>query len=371
MKKISLITIFDNINFGTYLQAFALGQILKIKGFDVEIVNYIRSSETLPKIMKKNLSKNIIKIFYRFFYIIPQTVLMRKKNILFIKKFLRISKKYTSFEFLKNAPPKADVYLTGSDQVWNSWHNEGVDRSYYLDFAPVGKDRIAYGASIGMNDFQENEKRIIKEMLDKYKFISVREKKAKEVLKNLKIENVEVVLDPTLLFSKDEWLKLVDISIFKKKEPYLLIYSVEGKSENNHIKDVADQVSKNKELSVYSVSSNGKIRDFINFTDRDFICASLPLFLSLFAQADFVVVSSFHGTAFSINMNKNFITISPSKFNTRIDNLLNICNLQERKISGINSYTNKLLDDIDYSGVNRILSCERTDSIHFLEKALH
>ena len=370
MKKISIITVFDITNFGTYLQVLALGKTLETKGFSVEVIKYIRPKQTWKRYMKNILSRgNIIKVLYYFFLNIPLTLFLRRKNHLFIKKYLPVSKKYGSFEALKNNPPIADIYLTGSDQVWNSYYNQGLDRSYYLGFAPAGKNKFAYAASIGMSDFPENEKEMTKELLSQYKHISVREQQAKEILENLGFSNIEVVLDPTLLFSKNDWLNLIDISVFKKKEPYLLVYSVEGKFENEQIKEIAQKVAESKNLSIYCVSFEGKLHG-LKFGKKRFTRATPPLFLSLFAQADFTVVSSFHGTAFSINMNNIFITVSPPKFNSRIDSLLNICGLQERKVSDINSFSDKLLDNIDYSRVNEIMADERNKSMNFIDKIM-
>ena len=368
MKKVVIVTILDNVNFGTFLQVLALGKILEAKGFNVEVVKYIRPTRT-PKNLSKNFwSKNIVKNLYHFFLNIPLILLLRRKDHMFIKKHLPVSKKYTSFDALKHNPPMADIYLTGSDQVWNSYYNGGIDRSFYLDFAPSGNDKVAYGASIGMSDFPENEKKTTRELLEQYKSISVREQQAKQILENLGLQNIEVVLDPTLLLTKTDWEKLIDISVFKKKEPYLLVYSVE-KAEDELVKDIALKVAQNKKMPIYCISSEGKLHG-LRLGKKRFTRATPPHFISLFAQADFTVVSSFHGTAFSINMNKNFITISPSKFNSRIDNLLNICGLQERKISDIKSFSDKLLDDIDYSVVNHILTNERDKSMDFINKAI-
>ena len=293
MKKVVIITIFDNNNFGTYLQVLALGKTLEAKGFNVEVVKYIRPTRTWINTSIFYLNKNIVKDLYHFFLNIPLMFFLRRKDHLFIKKYLPISKKYTSFVALKHNPPVADIYLTGSDQVWNSYYNGGIDRAFYLDFAPAGKDRIAYGASIGMSDFPENEKSTTKELLDQYKSISVREQQAKQILENIGLQNIEVVLDPTLLLTKTDWIKLMDISVFKKKEPYLLVYSVEGKNENELVKDIALKVAQNKKMPIYCVSSEGKLHG-LKLGEKRFTRATPPLFISLFAQADFAVVSSFH-----------------------------------------------------------------------------
>ncbi len=370
MKKIALVTVFDIVNIGTYLQTLALGEILKANDCEVNVVNYIRPMHTWQGIIKRYFKIGVVKALYYFVFKFSQMLVLRKKNKQFIQKYLFLSKEYTSFEKLKNNPPEADIYLTGSDQVWNSQHNRGIEHSYYLNFAPIDKPRIAYAASIGMEDFPENEKNEIRDLLAKYVHISVREKQAKQIMENLGIQNSEVVLDPTLLLSKNDWISLVDISCFKKKEPYLLVYSVESKKQNELIKQIAKQIAKEKNLAIYSVSYQGKIRNQMNFADRCFTRSTPELFLSLFAQADFTVVSSFHGTAFSVNFNKEFVSVAPAQFNSRVDSLLSLVDLKDRIIANTNSDILNL-KVIDYNAVNQILDIEREKSIAYLRRAIN
>lgn len=124
---------------------------------------------------------------------------LRKKDKNFLKKYLT-KKEYYSFNELAQNPPQADIYVTGSDQVWNSSYNKGIDKSFYLDFAPKQKPRISYASSIGMEYIPEHEKQTIIELLSKYQAISVREKKAEQLLNELNLPiKPTTVLDPTLL----------------------------------------------------------------------------------------------------------------------------------------------------------------------------
>ena len=137
--KVSVITILDNTNYGTYLQALATGMAIQSCGHDVEIVHYTRWCQT-----QKGRSRTILKERGLLRWInrcvlksSKKTFELRDKDYEFLKTYLSVTGEYIGFEMLKANPPKADIYLTGSDQVWNSVYNRGIDRSFYLDYAPI------------------------------------------------------------------------------------------------------------------------------------------------------------------------------------------------------------------------------------------
>lgn len=367
MKKVSIITILDNTNFGTYLQVVALGQVLKEKGCEVEVVKYIRKHTRILYKIRKAFSRFSPKTLYTLFVRIPVMAFLRWKDYQFVSKYLLLSKTYTSFEELKRKPPEAGLYLTGSDQVWNSIYNNGIDRAYYLDYAPIRAKRCAYAASIGQGQIPKEEAAEIKGLLSNYALISVREKNAVDLLKELGVDS-ELVLDPTLLLPGKKWVELVDCSCFNKTEPYLLVYSVETTKENKVIETVAKRIAQEKQLKIYGIYYGG-IESKLACCDRNFYYATPDKFISLFSQADFVVVSSFHGTAFSINFNKNFITVSPARFNSRIDSLLELSNLKDKCIATYEELFEQYYN-YDYSTVNQILTLEREKSNLYIDKML-
>lgn len=291
---------------------------------------------------------------------------LRKLDIDFLASYLPLTDEYVGFDALMANPPLADVYLTGSDQVWNSFYNRGIDKSYFLDFTPKGKKRICYAASIGMPSFPEQEKDETKRLLKNYHEITVRELSAKQILADMEISS-EVVLDPTLLLNKEQWEQIAEKYTFTEDEPYLLTYSVEYGKEDSYIKHYAKKIAEKKGLKLYHITYGGK--PFDNYYDKVYSYATPDKFLNLMLHASFVVVSSFHGTAFSINFNKSFITVSPKKFNSRIMSLLEITGLKSRMVTDSSSPIESF-DEIDYSSVNRILDGERMKSIKILSKML-
>lgn len=366
--RISIITILDNQNIGTYLQAYALANVLQERGAEVEYVDYRRKSESLffssLEILKRKGSSKIhlfISAAYRFISV----GIGRYKLRSFLKKKVRYSRTvYHNFDQLKKRPPMADIYMTGSDQVWNSKYNNGLDASFFLGYAPEGKKRLAYAASIGMEDFPENEKGEVKQLLNRYDALSVREQKAKEIVSGIGIDRAEVVLDPTLLLDRFKWSQLSEESNFVKTEPFVLVYSVED-SRNHIVEQCARKMADQIHGKVYQLSS-GWFRDKIA-CDRFFAFATPQLFIKLFREADYVVVSSFHGTAFSVNMNKQFVSVAPQRFSSRMRSFLELMGLENRIITDENSDILSM-ESIDYDSVNEKIEQMRIHSFAFIDK---
>lgn len=269
---------------------------------------------------------------------------------------------------MKSNPPLADIYVTGSDQVWNSIYNEGIDKSFYLDFAPPGSKRVAYAASIGMPEIPEGEVEETKRLLHKYSAITVREADASRILAGLGFNDVPVVLDPTLLLDKPAWTDIARRFSPIKTEPYILVYSVEEKAQNELIGRYAGMISRKHGWKIYEISYNSYHRR-LKFADRHFLQVTPEIFLQLMLNAEFVIVSSFHGTAFSINFNKQFLTVTPNRFNSRVDNILTLCNLRDRLVTSP-SFDIEALQPIDYGEVNKIIETERNKSIDLLNTML-
>ena len=363
--KIAIITILDNTNYGTFLQALATGLTIQKLGYDVEVIRYTRPFMTPEGHSKLFLKEHgLLKWLYRCKLIGMERVWqLRERNFSFIKKYIKVTPEYVGFDSLLNNPPIADVYLTGSDQVWNSVYNKGIDRSFYLDFAPAGCKRIAYGASIGMDSIPSKEIEETRLLLEKYAHITVREYEASILLNNLGI-STEVVLDPTLLLKQDDWSRLVKDLHFISSEPYLLVYCVEKKEQRSLIEYYAKRLAKEKNLKIYAISYRDARKEF-PWADRWFSYATPEEFLSLMSNSEFNVVSSFHGTVFSVIFNKPFITISANRFNSRVNHLLTKINL-DYLIVNDKSFNFKKLEGLRYMDVNKRLESLRKQSLMIL-----
>ncbi len=368
--KIDIITLHNVKNYGSVLQSLATQIILEKKGYEVEFINYYRKNLIDSNILKNNLnnskffSKNFItKLIGKI--ILPKTINKQIKVFNeFINEYIKMTKdKYYSFEELKDNIPEADIYCTGSDQMWNSEWNHGIEKAFYLDFLPDKAPRFAFASSFGRKEIPQAEEDEVKNMLRKYKAISVRERSGLNILNKMGIEYVEHVLDPTLLLDKNVWKKLISDNVLEKKK-YILVYQLNMK--NKEFDQYVKKLSKNKKIPVIRVSINnyqrfkyGKLIDTPKVLD----------FLNYFLNAEYIITDSFHGTAFSINLNKKFICIFPKKFSERLQSLLELTNLKERKLKNYKDI-NQIDEEIDWKKVNTILDLERKKTNDFIDKAL-
>ena len=369
MKRVSVITILDNNNYGTFLQAFALCKVLETYGWVPELVDYCRphAKPLTSWLQMCKEVKNPLRIISRTRGYIRSTALHRKDR-LFVKPYLSPRICY-SVEDIRNSITVADVYMTGSDQVWNSIHNRGIDKAFFLAYAPEGAKKISYAASVGMPEFKEWEKNETKSLLEQYCHITLREESAINLLGSLGLDTSKLksVLDPTLLLDKNQWEKYINRPRLHE-EKYLLVYSVETKAQDALINSVAEKVAKDNGLKIVGVYYGGKYNR-IMCCDYNHFYATPDEFLSLIYYADFTVVSSFHGTAFSITFEKDFFTIMPDRFNSRVNNLLQISGLENRMIKSSN--IEKLPDyTIDYSNVREKIKVEREQSTVVLNEML-
>ena len=191
-------------------------------------------------------------------------------------------------------------------------------------------------------------------------YISVREETAKELIANFTNKEISVTLDPTLLLSKNDWEK---IAITPNNKSYILLYNMGNMPLTNQI---AKTIAKEKKLKILEIfSGNRSLKKLY----RHATCptAGPREFLGLFANASYIVTSSFHGTAFSLIFNKQFVTVAHPTAGSRMRDLLAKLDLSERIVTNINDIPYR---DIDYKKVNAKLDIERQKSIAFLENAL-
>lgn len=369
--KIDIITLHNVKNYGSVLQSYATQKIFEDKGFDVEFINYYRENLIDENILKDNLknssffSKNFLTRFLGRIFL-PGTINKQIKVFnQFLKKYIKVTdQKYYTFEQLKNNVPKADLYCTGSDQMWNAEWNNGIERAFYLDFLPEESKRFAFSTSFGRESIENDEENKIYPMLKKYMAISVREKSGKKILDDMGIKNSVHLLDPTFMLTKEEWNKLIQTSINLKNKDfkYILVYQLNMK--NKEFDEYVRVLSKEKKLPVIRVSINnyqkfkyGKLESTPDVLD----------FLDYFMKAEYIVTDSFHGTAFSINFNKKFICVFPKKFSERLNSILQLTNLKTRQFTDVTKISD-IDNPIDYNKVNDILNKERNNANAYLDK---
>ena len=373
--KVSVITLHTVNNYGSVMQTYATQKVFEKLGCDVEFVDYWRKSNTPDECAKRLLDSSTMKRLKPIWGLNPFTIKLTVKLLkIFVtnkesqmRKFIRervtlSPTSYYSIDDLKDNPPEADIYVTGSDQVWNSIWNQGLDRAYFLDYAPVGKPKVSFSASIGRSELERDEMVEMYELLKQYDAISVREASAVQILRDMGLE-AKLILDPTLMLNREEWIE-IEKEPRGRKTPYLLIYQLHI---NPNIDLYADTLARAKGWEIVRIGLSRSDKKKIGTTCMN---TSVPEFLGLFSHAACVLTDSFHATAFSLNMGTDFISVLPNSFGTRIESITELTGTKDRILS---SYDDLSIADceINKEQVKNILRQEREKGYAFLRNSIY
>lgn len=362
--KIDIVTLHRAQNYGSVLQTFALQKQIEELGHQAFILDYYPERYTNKGLLKrlKNKSsrfKNPLVLLIAKLLIYPSYL---KKGIQFNKFMHYLNLEKPSFATNEEGMGRftdADAYCAGSDQIWNSHWNEGVEKALFLDFVPKGKLCFSYAASIGLSNIPANEIDETKLLLDKFEFLSLREDKGVELVKELGRTDAVQCLDPTLLMSKEEWSQYADDS-YNGKE-YVLTYNLHHDPE---IDKCAKAIASKYHLQIRNISYNW--HDIVRHGHLDW-CPTVEGFLGLIKNAKYVVADSFHATAFSIIFEKPFVVITPEVASSRLSSLLKMLGLDDHNINKFTSL--KVIEQpIDYIRVKSIVATKQRESISYLNK---
>lgn len=352
--RIGTLTFHKVNNFGAVLQAYALQTYITRLGYDSEIIDYI------PIKVSKSSKETIAKKVLRYLHNPKKQIYLRltnKRFSLFRKHNLRISTtSYLGDNDIESNPPLYDVYIVGSDQVWNTELSNN-SKGFYLHFVKEGK-KLSYAASFGKEYINDRESNYINKYLRTFDSISVREKHHADLLHGIFNIDVEVTLDPVFLIDKSEWQK-IEKPVKRIPKKYILVYMLQYSEE---LLECAYKKAKELNCDIVYISLtkeriNGRV-----------LCGIGPSeFLYVLSGATYICTNSFHGTAFSIIYNKDFSVVRHTSRNTRIDNILEILGLKERYYD-IQDY--KMLNSIDYELVNQRLGIVIQKSQKYLQDTL-
>ena len=333
------------------MQTYALQNTLNALGIENEVIDF-RSGmiEDLYIPFQKRNIKNLA--------FIP---CLKKKKVFdrFLNKNITMSASVDRNELI-SSEKKYDKYITGSDQVFCK-KCATDEKTYFLDFVKESSRKKSYAASIGNANLSEKEKAIYKELLENYDEVSVRENSAKEIFSNASLfdKTINVNVDPTLLLRADEWDKVRNHNM--QKAPYILVYTVLG--EYNLLDEALKLSQKTGYRVIYLNDTMIRRKKGMKYE----IAVSPEDFIGYFAEAEYVLTNSFHGTAFSIIYNKQFKVEIEAKGrrNIRSEELLSMLGLSKRFLEedGIAD----IEDEIDWESVNRILGQEQEKSKNYLQ----
>lgn len=349
MTKIALTTKYSAYNFGAMLQTYALQNSLQKLGADCFVVDADRK-RTPGSPRGYGLSSVLGKIFYRLYQNDLQCGYDRFES--FLNDFNK-SKHYSSYDELKQKPPVADVYLTGSDQVFNPLD---IQENYFLRYAPQNAVRASYAASMGISYIPDGCKNIFREYLKDFDYVSVREKTAQELIKEEFGQEVTVNVDPTLLLTEAQWEKVAVENNFDK--PYIFCYVLYKPAWlNGWLKQLHKKTGK----EIVVISSDA----YRNIYHTKMVRNAGPReMLGWLRNADFVISSSFHGVALSIANRKPFYAVVNPDAPARISDLLGIFGLENRIIDAEHDF---ILTNIDYEPVAKRQLQEQRRSFEYLK----
>ena len=349
-KRISIVTWLGDGNYGTALQAFALKHKLELLGCEAQLlykIGVVRSiRETIGKILgkKKTLTKS-------------EEVMAE-----FWKKYGNVRNVYSILP--KNSLRReTDLFLNGSDQVWNTYFY--FDPFYFIAFAGNCR-RAAYASSIGTDSVNPKYKDRVLSYLSKFSHIGVREESGVKALVDLTgRKDIRQVVDPTFLLTSHDWKNLLkDTNPEQSIESgYMLVYLI-GKNEEyqSHVDEIAQRSGLKQIVVIESKESGGFVKGSMNIKDQS------PLeFVRLIEGASLVCTDSFHATALSMNMNRDFVVLKRFKDSDKASQNSRLYDLLERYGVKDRLYNpSTALDKIDYNRLNERLSKDIADSEEFL-----
>lgn len=377
MAKIGLITFHSAYNFGSVLQAYATQVAIQQLGFEVEVINY--RSKTQRAFYERLYRTDFgLKHLLNDLSLAPAFRKRDRRNRSFedfIRTKFSLSKEISTISDLDNYSDRYNLFISGSDQVWNKHANEletvpwEYMKPYLLSF--TDNPKISYASSVA--NMSNDEIKKIREQLLNFQSISMREKTDAVRLSKILNKPVTNVLDPTLLLTKDEWRSALggSQSSFASSIPenFVLYYSLSGTKGLMKARRELTSLAKRTGCKVLILSPFGLIP-----SSKYCECVSEagPLeFVELIRKAKLIVTDSYHGTLFSINFHKQFYSISNSQAsNKRKDQVLEQLNLLSRRVPDLEGLSSISFDKIDYSNSDSLLQRNRDESINYLKTAI-
>ncbi|WP_282054692.1 polysaccharide pyruvyl transferase family protein [Maribacter luteus] len=362
--KIGIYTIHADYNYGAMYQAYATQKALENLGYKAELV-YLHSEKERKKFENRILTfqlKSLLKFLYA--RLNPKVGLKYKRFRAFHAK-MNLSKRYYSIDEIYNSPPKYDIHLVGSDQVWNL-QNGFYGRGYYfLNFLDDNAVKTSYAPSFGTSDIDSKYNDELKSYLSSFNTISVRETDGVNIIKKATGITATEVMDPTYLLDVDEWNDLISDDPILKGD-YIFCYGFDGSAKSNEMLQAA---RKRLDMPLVMVS----ISLFFPLKVDKFVQEAGPVeFLNLVKNASFVCTSSYHGMAFAIQYKKSFFGTKHPTRNSRMNTMLGKLGLLDRQLDDPGKIL-EMGDDqlfIDYSKYESKITKAKTDSLNWLKASL-
>lgn len=357
--KVGIITFHKVNNVGAVLQSMALQNYVNNNICSCELIDFIPNNQVPKQNNINHLVLHIAKsaiLFLRFY----KNKKKENNYIIFRNKYMRLSSKtyYGDKEILEN-PPVYDLFISGSDQIFNI-SLSGGSKSYYLSFTNK-RPKMSYASSFGRSKISQEELLLLKKELPSFRAISCREKNAIDIIKKETGLPASLVVDPTLLLNELEWSTMV--SKVKLPKKFIFVYAMEY---SEALKNFISIVKKEKGLAVYTMTGGKSAEKLQGIKCYTFGPSE---FLYAIKNATYVITNSFHGTIFSMIFKKSFFCIFHSTRNVRLENIMELTNNSKRlvKSNNIKNSNEFLIDgETSYNCLNSIIQYSKdyiTESI--------
>lgn len=371
--KIGIITLPFNTNFGGILQNFALQKVLKDMGHEVTTIEKLKQYQLpfprrylayIKRIIKKIILQKDCEIFFeqnekKRFEIITKEIRP------FINRYIQL-KKYKEFKDIRKN--EYDAFIVGSDQIWRPIYFRDIANAY-LSFAKGWNvKRIAYAGSFGTDqwEYRKAQTKKCKELISLFDGVSVREFQGVDLCKKYFNIDAVQVLDPTLLLTKEDYIKIFTEEIISQSKGNFLVYILDKTEEKEKI---IQEISILKKLTPFYTNNPNVENIRIKVSDR--IQPSIAQWLRGFYDADFVFTDSFHACVFSIIFQKPFLVYGNTKRGlSRFFSLLSLFHLEGRIILNRNDFNKVQNKKINWKEVNTILKEKQNESLNFLKSYL-
>lgn len=361
-KKIAIVTITGELNYGNRLQNYAINKILQ--NLNMEKVSISRSY--FYRYRAYSLKEKLYGVYLLCFGR-PAKIHLKRRLV-----FRRFDQEYISRMKIdkidKLDTEKLDYVICGSDQIWNFNFCANRKDLFFAKFVKPEK-RIAFSASIGMDYIPEQYVDYFKNAVLEFKDISVREEKAAQVIKELTGREVLVTVDPTLLLDRNEWLEIAKKPKWKIDENYLLTYFLGDMSDE--VKQFIHKISLEYNLKVINLYS--EFED-VNFVDEKSFCCGPSEFVWLIANSKLFLTDSFHGCVFATIFNKSFRWFSRNQngvanMNSRMDTLFSKLQIGDWCIGNIEEDIHHIFYT-DFSKVESNIKREKKIAMDYLRRVI-
>ena len=382
-NKAGVITFYHaNYNFGGLLQAYALPKVLKEHfGIEAEQIDYIPDAQKAKaeKKNKKGLIWYLYQLIYNFgifvFKKVNKNNLNQRKQVFdnFINEIPHSESAY-NYDSINQSLSRYGAFVCGGDQIWNECNESKNIEVYTLQFIPLGYKKIAYAPSMAIMEASPDFKKIMSDGLNGLDAVSVREKQSLSVLKPLTDKDIEVVADPVLLLTKDEWKKFAGETDNKGK--YILCYLLGDSTE--HRKAVR-KIAKRLGLPVLTfphILLNVVRKCDLFFGDIHDFTSGPREFVGLIKNAELVITDSFHACVFAMIFKTPFEVFERNKIgekgnmNSRIYDFLEEYHLESQLATEKELTELKEIPKIDFTYAHEHWKRRIEESLAYLENAL-